>query len=116
MVGSSSAVRNAFQRVEPPNGAHMLPEPSTTNTIVGMRIAALVIQGSTAVSPGRFPAAADEELIRVARRSIDGGLQRAIDTEAGLELEMFDEEEADGVTPRGNSKHWHIFHIVARKP
>ncbi len=35
---------------------------------------------------------------------------------AGLELEMFEEEEADGVTPRGNAKHWHIFHIVARKP
>ena len=34
---------------------------------------------------------------------------------AGLELEMFEEEEADGVTPRGNAKHWHIFHIVARK-
>ncbi len=34
----------------------------------------------------------------------------------GLEVEMFDEEESDGVTPRGKSKHWHIFHIVARKP
>ncbi|MDI1285593.1 MAG: class I SAM-dependent methyltransferase [Reyranella sp.] len=34
----------------------------------------------------------------------------------GLDLEMFEEEEADGVTPRGKSKHWHIFHIVARKP
>lgn len=34
---------------------------------------------------------------------------------AGLELEMFEEEEDDGVTPRGNAKHWHIFHIVARK-
>ncbi|MEI7873867.1 MAG: class I SAM-dependent methyltransferase [Alphaproteobacteria bacterium] len=34
----------------------------------------------------------------------------------GLELEMFEEEESDGVTPRGKSKHWHIFHIVARKP
>lgn len=34
----------------------------------------------------------------------------------GLELEMFEEEEDDGVTPRGNTKHWHIFHIVARKP
>jgi SAM-dependent methyltransferase len=34
----------------------------------------------------------------------------------GLDIEMFDEEESDGVTPRGNSKHWHIFHIVARKP
>ena len=33
----------------------------------------------------------------------------------GLDLEMFEEEEADGVTPRGNAKHWHIFHIVARK-
>jgi tellurite methyltransferase len=35
---------------------------------------------------------------------------------AGLDIEMFEEEEADGVTPRGNPKHWHIFHIVARKP
>ena len=34
----------------------------------------------------------------------------------GFELEMFEEEEADGTTPRGNAKHWHIFHIVARKP
>jgi tellurite methyltransferase len=34
----------------------------------------------------------------------------------GLELEMFEEEESDGVTPRGVAKHWHILHIVARKP
>jgi tellurite methyltransferase len=34
----------------------------------------------------------------------------------GLAVEMFEEEESDGVTPRGNAKHWHIFHIVARKP
>ena len=34
----------------------------------------------------------------------------------GLDLEMFEEEEDDGVTPRGNTKHWHIFHIVTRKP
>jgi tellurite methyltransferase len=33
----------------------------------------------------------------------------------GFDLEMFDEEEDDGVTPRGRAKHWHIFHIVARK-
>jgi SAM-dependent methyltransferase len=33
----------------------------------------------------------------------------------GLDVEMFEEEEADSVTPRGNAKHWHIFHIVARK-
>jgi SAM-dependent methyltransferase len=33
----------------------------------------------------------------------------------GCELEMFEEEEDDGVTPRGTPKHWHIFHIVARK-
>jgi hypothetical protein len=31
----------------------------------------------------------------------------------GLEVEMFEEEEADGVTPRGKPKHWHIFHVVA---
>ena len=32
-----------------------------------------------------------------------------------FDLEMFDEEEADSTTPRGTPKHWHIFHIVARK-
>ena len=34
---------------------------------------------------------------------------------AGFDIEMFEEEEADGTTPRGKPKHWHIFHIVARK-
>jgi hypothetical protein len=33
----------------------------------------------------------------------------------GFEVEMFEEEEADSTTPRGTPKHWHIFHIVARK-
>jgi tellurite methyltransferase len=33
---------------------------------------------------------------------------------AGLETELFEEEESDAVTPRGTRKHWHIFHIVAR--
>lgn len=34
----------------------------------------------------------------------------------GLDIELFEEEESDGVTPRGKPKHWHIFHIVVRKP
>ena len=33
----------------------------------------------------------------------------------GFEVEMFEEEETDGETRKGNTKHWHIFHIVARK-
>lgn len=33
-----------------------------------------------------------------------------------LEVELFEEEESDAVTPRGKAKHWHIFHIVARRP
>ncbi len=33
-----------------------------------------------------------------------------------LDVEHFREEEDDGVTPRGTHKHWHIFHLVARKP
>jgi len=33
----------------------------------------------------------------------------------GYALELFEEEESDTVTPRGKPKHWHIFHIVARK-
>ncbi|MCP5150287.1 MAG: class I SAM-dependent methyltransferase [Ectothiorhodospiraceae bacterium] len=35
---------------------------------------------------------------------------------AGLEVEMFEEEETDSVTPRGRAKHWHLFHVVARHP
>jgi tellurite methyltransferase len=30
-------------------------------------------------------------------------------------LEMFEIEESDSVTPRGRAKHWHIFHILARR-
>ena len=34
----------------------------------------------------------------------------------GLELERFDELEEDGTTALGEAKHWHVFHIVARRP
>ncbi|MGH7014554.1 MAG: hypothetical protein ACREEL_10470 [Stellaceae bacterium] len=33
---------------------------------------------------------------------------------AGWTIEMFQEEETDAVTPRGEAKCWHIFHVVAR--
>ena len=54
-------------------------------------------------------------------RECDGKLrllprEQALAMLQGLDLEMFEEEESDGVTPRGTAKHWHIFHIVARKP
>lgn len=35
---------------------------------------------------------------------------------AGLEIIRLDEVEEDGRTAIGEGKHWHIFHIVARKP
>ena len=35
---------------------------------------------------------------------------------AGFEVELFDEEEDDSTTVRGEAKHWHIFHVVVRKP
>jgi SAM-dependent methyltransferase len=35
---------------------------------------------------------------------------------AGFELERFDEVEADGQTALGEPKHWHVFHVVARRP
>jgi len=34
---------------------------------------------------------------------------------ADYTIELFEEEETDSVTPRGETKHWHLFHIVARK-
>jgi SAM-dependent methyltransferase len=33
-----------------------------------------------------------------------------------FQLERFDEIEEDGKTAIGEPKHWHVFHIVARKP
>ena len=35
---------------------------------------------------------------------------------AGFLVEKLEEEEDDSVTPRGEAKHWHIWHIVARRP
>ena len=35
---------------------------------------------------------------------------------AGLDVERLDEEETDGVTPLGEAKHWHIWHVNARRP
>lgn len=35
---------------------------------------------------------------------------------ADFAVERLDEEEDDSVTPRGEAKHWHVFHIVARIP
>ena len=34
----------------------------------------------------------------------------------GFELERFDEVENDGELVTGKPKHWHVFHLVARKP
>jgi len=33
----------------------------------------------------------------------------------GFEVELCEEEESDATTPYGKAKHWHLFHIVARK-
>jgi tellurite methyltransferase len=33
----------------------------------------------------------------------------------GFATELFEEEETDTATPYGKPKHWHLFHIVARK-
>lgn len=36
---------------------------------------------------------------------------------AGLEVEMFDEDEdVNGRTATGVAKHWHVWHVVARRP
>lgn len=42
--------------------------------------------------------------------------RQAEDLLSGLDVEYFAEEESDSTTPRGKTKHWHVFHVVARKP
>ena len=34
---------------------------------------------------------------------------------AGFAVERFDEEESEAATPYGKRKHWHLFHLCARK-
>ncbi|MEM7755024.1 MAG: class I SAM-dependent methyltransferase [Planctomycetota bacterium] len=34
----------------------------------------------------------------------------------GLKLERFDEEERDAEDAEGNAKHWHVYHVVAKRP
>lgn len=41
--------------------------------------------------------------------------RQAEDLLSGLEVEYFAEEEHDSTTPRGKTKHWHVFHVVAHK-
>ncbi len=41
--------------------------------------------------------------------------RQAEDLLSGLEVEYFAEDEGDPTTPRGKTKHWHVFHVVARK-
>ena len=53
--------------------------------------------------------AGDPSLTHLNRAEVDALL-------ADLTVEHFEEEEDDTITPRGKPKHWHIFHIVARKP
>jgi len=50
----------------------------------------------------------DPTISHFTRREVDALLKR-------YEVEMFREEETDSTTPRGTAKHWHIYHIVARK-
>ncbi|MFT5485771.1 MAG: tellurite methyltransferase [Paracoccaceae bacterium] len=40
---------------------------------------------------------------------------QVVDLLEPFDVELLEEEEDDSVTPRGVQKHWHIFHIVARK-
>jgi tellurite methyltransferase len=35
---------------------------------------------------------------------------------SGLEILHWDEVERDGKTVTGKSKHWHVFHVIGRKP
>ncbi|HXR66668.1 MAG TPA: class I SAM-dependent methyltransferase [Ktedonobacteraceae bacterium] len=35
---------------------------------------------------------------------------------AGLEILEFAEEDQDGATADGTQKHWHVYHIIARRP
>ncbi|BCL84641.1 tellurite resistance protein [Ktedonobacteria bacterium brp13] len=39
--------------------------------------------------------------------------EQALDELKGLDIATFDEEEVDGITADGTTKHWHVYHIIA---
>lgn len=41
--------------------------------------------------------------------------EQTLELLSGFALERFDEVEADGHTATGTPKHWHVFHVVARR-
>ena len=41
--------------------------------------------------------------------------KQALKLLSGFELERFDEHDEDGQTALGEPKHWHVFHVVARR-
>lgn len=55
------------------------------------------------------PARAKPGISAFSRAEVDGLL-------APYAVEWLEENEEDSVTPRGEAKHWHFFHMVARKP
>jgi hypothetical protein len=50
-----------------------------------------------------------DEMTFLTRASLDELLD-------GLDIERLDEVEEDGPTAIGDTKHWHLFHLVVRKP
>ena len=34
----------------------------------------------------------------------------------GLDIVEFEEEDQDGATADGTPKHWHVYHVIARRP
>jgi tellurite methyltransferase len=42
--------------------------------------------------------------------------EEALQALEGLDVIEFDEEDVDSVVADGSPKHWHVFHIIARKP
>ncbi len=77
------------------------------------RIGATVVPGGLLaghlIGPNDSWARRGDDLAIHNRRDVDALL-------AGWEPLLVEEEETDSVTPRGEAKHWHVFHIVARKP
>ena len=51
----------------------------------------------------------EDELTFLSRASLDEFLD-------GLEVEQLEEVEEDGSTATGDAKHWHLYHLVVRKP
>lgn len=87
-------------------------KPQTFNAVFG-RIKDSLKKGG--IFCGQFFGLKDSWNVPNSQMTFHDSQEIAVDLAQGLEPIEFWEEEKEGMTARGAVKHWHVFHLIARK-